>query len=369
MFNLYNMYKLFFLNFFLLLFCSSEQSSTIEEIPEKYKRNFKISEINRKKLIQKYHPKELIYCLPENYVTNGTVDYTEHLQKGIKENSTVLLPNFPVLINQKGLTLKSNSKIIFNKYSKLIMAPNNQTNYGVLNLIKINNVKIYYANIEGDKHKHLSDKGEWGMGINILGSQNISIQNALITSCWGDGIYMDMYENVHPKSISIYKTQLNDNRRNGMSVISADGLKVNYLLSSNTKGTLPESGIDIEPDNNQRVLKNIDLNHITTYKNGRDGILIALEALVGEQTKNVLITISNHFDDGSACGFHFYRTTYKLPVRGKLLNGQISVSNSEWINNSKLPIWYDTDKVKMPLKMQLKNTKSGNKSLDKMANE
>lgn len=363
------MYKFLLVNLFCLFFCSSEQEPVQIDIPLAYKKNYVVLESNRKKLIQKSQPKDVTVYLPKNYVKNASVDYTDYLQKGINKHSLVLLPNFPVLINKKGLQLKSNSKLIFNQYSKLIMESNGQTNYGILNLINLNNVKVYYANIEGDKYGHLNNKGEWGMGINIIGSKNISIQNAKVSKCWGDGIYMDCFQNTHPTNISIYKAVLNDNRRNGISIISGENIKINYVLAANTKGTKPEAGIDIEPDDNKRILKNINLNNITTYRNGRDGILIALEALVGMSPKNVTISISNHFDDGSPSGLHFYKTTYKLPAKGKLLTGQITVSNSEWINNSKMPVWYDTDKVIMPLKFQLKNAKSGNKSLDKVSQE
>ena len=207
------------------------------------------------------------------------------------------------------------------------------------------------------------------MGINILGSKNITIKYPRIEKCWGDGIYIDSHKNILAKNITIYKGILNDNRRNGLSIISGESVHVDYLLSANTNGTKPEAGIDIEPDDNNGILKDISLNHITTYNNGSDGILIALEALVGPVAKDVRINISNHLDDGSATGMHFYRTTYQLQENGKLLNGTINVTNSEWINNSKLPIWYDTDKVKMPLSFTLKNTKSGSRILDDASKE
>lgn len=346
-------------------FCSSQKQEHSGSLPAKYLTPFKISETERKAVIKQFKPVDLTRYLPEKYVTNGSVDYTEYLQKGIDVNHNVLLPDFPVKINQKGLVLNSNSNVIFNKKSKLIIMPNSQTNYGILSLVEKENITVYYANIEGDKYSHLNQKGEWGMGINILGSKNITIKYPKIEKCWGDGIYIDAYKENQSEHITIYKGILNDNRRNGLTIISGSFITIDYLLSANTKGTLPEAGIDIEPDDNKRVLNNITLNNVTTFKNGRDGILIALEAFVGLQSKKVAIDINNHFDDSSAVGLHFYNTTYKLPAHGKLLEGAVNVTNSEWINNSKLPLWYDTDKVKMPLVLKLKKTKSGNKSLDK----
>src|SRR5690606_19325967 len=36
--------------------------------------------------------------LPKNYVKDGTVDYTNYLQKVLNENKNVVFPNFPIRI-------------------------------------------------------------------------------------------------------------------------------------------------------------------------------------------------------------------------------------------------------------------------------
>jgi hypothetical protein len=128
--------------------------------------------------------------LPKNFVRNGSVDYTIFLQKGISENETVVFPDFPVLISDQGLNLKSNSVVLFSTNSQIILRPSNKDTYNMLNIEGIDNVKVYYPKLKGDLLSHKGKTGEWGMGIGIRSSQNIEIYNAQIEECWGDGIYV-----------------------------------------------------------------------------------------------------------------------------------------------------------------------------------
>src|SRR5690554_2330265 len=46
--------------------------------------------------------------LPSNYVEDGTRDYTSYVQQAINENQNVRFPDFPILINDTGIFLRSN---------------------------------------------------------------------------------------------------------------------------------------------------------------------------------------------------------------------------------------------------------------------
>src|SRR5690606_29419791 len=119
--------------------------------------------------------------LPHNYVKDGSIDYTIYMQKGLDENLNIQFPDFPVLINENGLNIRSNQKLNFSKNACLIMKPNSEERYGLLNLKNVSNVVINNPGLEGDRKNHKSSKGEWGMGINILSSRNITINNPYIT--------------------------------------------------------------------------------------------------------------------------------------------------------------------------------------------
>ncbi len=83
-----------------------------------------------------------IDLFPEKYIINGTVDYTHILQKIIDDNDVVLLPNFPMLIADSGLRLKSNSEIIFQKHTQLILSATAKQGYAIFGIANQNDIKI-----------------------------------------------------------------------------------------------------------------------------------------------------------------------------------------------------------------------------------
>src|SRR5699024_2281719 len=93
--------------------------------------------------------------LPKKFVKNGSQDYTSYLQKGLDENKIVVFPDFPILINEEGLTVQSGARLIFESNSQLIMKPNDKKSYQVLRIYDVADVKIYNPRIVGDRVKHL----------------------------------------------------------------------------------------------------------------------------------------------------------------------------------------------------------------------
>ncbi len=287
--------------------------------------------------------------LPRNPVKDGTVDYTKNLQRGLDENLTVQFPDFPILINEKGLTLRNNHTLNFSKYSCLIMKPNSSETYGLLNLINISNVVINSPNLKGDRDKHLGNKGEWGMGINILSSKNISVKNSNISKCWGDGIYVGEIRyndrpkynlrDYCPKNIKITGGIITDNRRNGISIVSVNGITIEDIQINNTSGTMPMAGVCIEPNNNSQILENIELRNVTTKRNAEVGLKYVASSFLGKRNKNVSIAITNFEDHGSKVGLYLGGASSKHGKDIKRLNGTIKVVNCNLYDNVE-PIRY-----------------------------
>ncbi|WP_406844505.1 right-handed parallel beta-helix repeat-containing protein [Flavobacterium soyae] len=317
--------------FFFASSCNSQNSKfSYKNVNRKlvYKVDVK-KEIARKQFIN-----ALAY-LPKNYLKDGTVDYTECIQKAIDENRNIILPNFPILISEKGLSLKSNSNIYFDSKSKLIIASNSLPKYQILDVRNLENVVIYNPRLVGDKMKHKGVDGEWGMGINILSSKNITIYNPEISNCWGDGIYIGVLSR-DPENIVIKGGLLDNNRRNGISIISGKNINVSNIVVSNTNGTLPMAGIDVEPNENKNVLEKINLTNINTFNNGDAGIALILLNMIGKQFHEVDVNINFHRDYFSkyAVIMGGSKTGYKYPEGIKPLGGAIKIKNSQWNDNS-----------------------------------
>lgn len=271
--------------------------------------------------------------LPSNYSKDGTIDYTKYVQFVLDRFDVVVMPDIPVLINENGLNINTNQKILFQQNSKLVLKPNNRDRYGILNLFNVSNVDIYYPQLVGDKDDHLSNTGQWGMGIYILSSKNINIHTPRIENCWGDGICIGGRNNISSKNINIRKAIITNNRRNGITIGAVDNLTIESAYIANTSGYNPQAGIDIEPDNNGFEIKNVYLENIKTINNGYYGIVISPGNLVGNKKKVISIYINNFIDIGSPIGLGLGITREKKESNSLPLKGNIIVRNFKSYNN------------------------------------
>ncbi len=245
--------------------------------------------------------------LPKNFVKDASVDYTAYIQNSLNNHRKVLFPDFPILINAKGLTISSNSILVFDKNSKIKLASNDKGQYEMIRIHDVENVTLYNAHVEGDRYKHIGNKGEWGMGISIRGAKNVKLFNSVAKYCWGDGIYLGITEkSSNNLNVTITNTLLDDNRRNGMSIIAAENLWVNNLVVANTHGTSPMAGIDIEPDMNSDIIKNLNFKDITSFNNDYYGFLFVLSNLGGTIShKDVNINVENFNSSHGLYGISF----------------------------------------------------------------
>jgi hypothetical protein len=268
-------------------------------------------------------------ALPPGYVKDGSVDYTTYVQRVINGNANVLMPNFPILINSSGISVLSNRIILFGPNSKLIMAPNNLTNYQILRIFNANNVRIYFPVLVGDRDQHTGTTGEWGMGISIASSSNIQIINPKVSKCWGDGIYIGQLTK-NSSDIQIYYPQVDYARRNGISIVSATNVTILNPVVSNINGTEPMAGIDMEPNQNSDSLDNITIDRPVTF-NSKRGLMIVLMGLIGKNGQQVNINVKNHIDDQSQTALHY--SGYKQFYNYAPIGGNINITNSTWKNN------------------------------------
>lgn len=265
--------------------------------------------------------------LPKGYVTNGTVDYTQYIQKGIDENTNIKMPNFPIKINDTGLNLKSNSVIYFQSKSKLIKSASALKKYQLININNLDNVILINPTLYGDRMVHKSKDGEWGMGISIISSTNINIINSDIRNFWGDGIYISRLGTSNSNNILIDGGIIDNNRRNGISIINGNNINIKNLIVSNTNGTLPMAGIDIEPNSNSDNINNVVVANVKSINNAQTGFLLFFESMLGNLDKNINISFINCSDKGSehAISIPGLRNDYKSTVRK--LKGNIVFKN------------------------------------------
>lgn len=276
---------------------------------------------------------DLTNSLPPDLVKDGSIDYTAYLQKGLNEHRNVLMPDFPILISDKGLLIKSNSTVAFQEKSYLRLRASSKGSYAMLNLSDAENVIIKNPVLVGDRDSHVGTRGEWGMGIMMQGSKNVRIISAVITKCWGDGIYVGGAASKINENIYIESARIDSCRRNGISLVHGNNIEVLNAAISHIDGTPPMGGIDVEPNNDTETIDNIKIINLRTHQN-HFGIAISLSQLPGKETKLVRILIDNHIDTDSDIAFVLGSFRGKYEGK-KALSGFIEVNNPQWINNNR----------------------------------
>lgn len=203
---------------------------------------------------------------PNTDITTELNDYIASLPTGSK----VRIPTGTYLVDASiGIKLKSNMDLELSNNTVLKAIPNNLANYSVLKLEDLINVKVTGGTILGERAEHTGTTGEWGHGINILGCTDVEIKTN-VKDCWGDGVYIGK-SSLIPQSKNIKIDVVADNnRRQGMSVVSVDNLEVRGTYK-NTNGTSPAAGIDLEP-NAGDIVNNVKLLGVNLINNVGGGI-------------------------------------------------------------------------------------------------
>lgn len=214
---------------------------------------------------------------------------------------------FPVLIDSNGLNLHDISNLYFHRKSKLIMQPTGQGTFYMLNAEFVHNILICFPVLIGDRDCHLGKTGEFGHGIYIYCSYYVGVYYTTISKCWGDGIliYNNTISKVPPvgsQHIDIAYPTIDDSRRDAISVTSVNGLIINGAVLSNSNGTNPQSGIDIETGENSDDFTDISIPKLITFNNKAYGIIVSLSHLRGKNLKTVSILVDNHINDASFVG-------------------------------------------------------------------
>ena len=148
----------------------------------------------------------------------------------------------------------------------------------LLMIYKVTDVQISGGRIIGDRDVHLGTTGEWGHGIQILGSTRVTVRDIHISRCWGDGVCVGgamVYEAAPIASRSIFLANIvsTGNRRHGLTIANAHGVKVYDSEFSSNRGLSFACGIDIEPSNDNTA-SSVLIENCDIRKNEANGIMV-----------------------------------------------------------------------------------------------
>ena len=146
----------------------------------------------------------------------------------------------------------------------------------LLMLTRASNVTIegYGATFKMNKSEYTS--GEFRHAFLLDGCQDITVKGLTFRDSGGDGINLNSYtDGGYSQNITIEDVKSINNKRQGMSIISAQDVWVRNSEFLSTSGAQPEAGVDLEPNKPNQRLVNINFIGCQFRNNNFAGFKIA----------------------------------------------------------------------------------------------
>lgn len=262
------------------------------------------------------------WLVPEIYVSWMRLS-NENCQQQIQEilklqnsliKNTIYTPSCPIHWTPKWdnfSLFRLDSKTTLNVRDTIYTNPNNRPYYRVIDVINKEEIQINGGVLVGDVEQHIFDGNtshQWGFGVNIEGSSNISVNGTTSMLFTGDGFYVggEKEEKLGDnekgcKYITFKNIRSLFNRRQGMSITGAtDHLYVydsEFSYTGAKKLTMPGAGVDFEVNyDTQRMADVIFKNCI--LKGNKKGLCLLNKKGNGDFVfDNIIIDSSPSFNE------------------------------------------------------------------------
>ncbi len=273
-------------------------------------------------------------------------DVTNEIRNAINSTiDTVIIQNVgqpwivqPITIfNRDGRTIIFEEGVILQAKSGAFTLAN-----GTLFKLKdCSNFKIYGYGATFHMLKPEYTEGEHRHAIDLSDCNNITIAGLLVNDSGGDGLLITGYAggtNNQNFSENIYVVDcvFDNNRRQGCSIISAKNVLIENCTFSNTKGTLPEAGIDIEPDSDTEFVQNVKIRKCRFTGNYGAGLtfgfylLTAATAPIAVTVDDCYFSYNHHPTNIYSAAEIYYSEPKNENLRGLITFNRCFVNGSQW---------------------------------------
>ncbi len=216
-------------------------------------------------------------------------DSTAALQEAMNSGAgTVIVPYMGKDWVVRPLRLRSNLEIIFEP-GVVITAKKGEfrgKNDCLFSATGKKNIRLrgYGATLRMQKADYMGSdyqQGQWRHVLCFVECTNVSVLGLTLRDSGGDGIYLGQGGTERPpcKDVLIKDCTFDNNYRQGISVISAENLRITNCIFKNTSGHSPSAGIDIEPNESRNKLINIVVSNCVSENNQGRGFVVALHKL------------------------------------------------------------------------------------------
>ena len=231
--------------------------------------------------------------------------------------------------------------IIFQPGVQLVAKPGAFThnNDCLLRLVRSRNIRIigYGATFRMQKEEYaaLAD-GEWRHALSVNRCSDVEVSGLTIRDSGGDGLYVsgDYWDGqpLYSQNVLFKDIWCDNNYRQGISVISARNLMVLNCWFTSTSGTLPMSGVDLEPNNKFERMVDVVFEKCRFTGNSGNGIQLSFHNL-DSTSEPVDITFRDCYVSDNHDPDHPYAAAEIQAggnVRGNVLFERCMVENSQW---------------------------------------
>ena len=266
------------------------------------------------------------------------------------------------------LKLRSNLWLHLDDGAEIIVQANDKIRYQAFPIKGLHDVLISGGTITGDRDGHTytkfkahpdgtpnsQDTHEWGMGVAIYGSTEVTVRDTTLRNFTGDGVVI-ADANVdgkpgseHTRSIELINIVSTNNRRQGLSIVKASDVTVINSEFSHTKGTKPECGVDIEPEGDG-ISQNLRFFGCHLHSNNANGLLSVRRGDVSCVITGVLVT-GCVIEDNRGCGLYVANTdnfdAFMNTIRGNDQSGINVGGNSTNVHISENSFSHNYDRGK-----------------------
>lgn len=158
-----------------------------------------------------------------------------------------------------------------------------------ISILGVEDVTLENFKVDGKK-SNFSPSTEWKHGIQISNSRNIRIRNVESSHNKGDGIYIGDNLAGLSSDITLENVLCDYNHRQGLSITHGKRVSVYFSTFSNTSGTAPMSGVDVE--SNVVSMECADIKFVGCFftNNAGCGVIVSLKDLATVRQGDVSFT-------------------------------------------------------------------------------
>ncbi len=285
---------------------------------------------------------------------DGIHDDTLALQRAVdalpSDGGTVRVGSGNYLVDPaRSLRLRSRMHLQLGPGATLVAKSNALERAYVVLIQDAYDVEVSGGAIVGDRDRHLGPGGEWGHGLTSRGSSGVTIRDIRISRCWGDGISIgaDASRPGRPvptsRDVVVARVVCVGNRRQGLTIGRSQDVRVYDSEFSDTGGTAPQAGIDIEPDSPSdasdiRIERCLVRNNrgpgIQVYRRAQ-GVTIADCDIAGNRAPGILVVgardsviAGNRIHDNRQQGIWLRGNAAGVEIRDNRFRGNGSLESS-----------------------------------------